>query len=123
MEGAVDGFEALRADEDGVGLGEAVETSAGGMPARWVIHAATMEMDFRTDAQIIEKAGLLYIADTRGFILSLDPATRATAVLNGDPNIGSPRGFAMDDSGAYYVGVLSTSGNYNIERALDVTGP
>jgi O-acetyl-ADP-ribose deacetylase (regulator of RNase III) len=39
-----------------IGLGEAVETSAGDMPARWVIHAATMEMDFRTDARIIEKA-------------------------------------------------------------------
>jgi O-acetyl-ADP-ribose deacetylase len=37
-------------------LGQAVETSAGDMPARWVIHAATMEMDFRTDAGIIEKA-------------------------------------------------------------------
>ena len=39
-----------------IGLGEAVETTAGGMPARWVIHAATMEMDFHTDAQIVEKA-------------------------------------------------------------------
>jgi O-acetyl-ADP-ribose deacetylase (regulator of RNase III) len=39
-----------------IGLGEAVETSAGDMPSRWVIHAATMEMDFRTDAAIIERA-------------------------------------------------------------------
>jgi O-acetyl-ADP-ribose deacetylase (regulator of RNase III) len=39
-----------------IGLGEAVETSAGDMPSRWVIHAATMEMDFRTDAAIIDKA-------------------------------------------------------------------
>jgi O-acetyl-ADP-ribose deacetylase (regulator of RNase III) len=39
-----------------IGLGEAVETSAGQMPAQWVIHAATMEMDFRTDAGIIEQA-------------------------------------------------------------------
>jgi O-acetyl-ADP-ribose deacetylase (regulator of RNase III) len=39
-----------------IGLGEAVETSAGAMPSRWVIHAATMEMDFRTDAAIIERA-------------------------------------------------------------------
>src|SRR4051794_28639415 len=39
-----------------IGLGDAVETTAGSMPARWVIHAATMEMDFRTDASIIEKA-------------------------------------------------------------------
>ena len=39
-----------------IGLGEAVETSAGDMPCRWVIHAATMEMDFQTDAEIIERA-------------------------------------------------------------------
>jgi O-acetyl-ADP-ribose deacetylase len=39
-----------------IGLGEAVETTAGAMPARWVIHAATMELDFRTDAEIIERA-------------------------------------------------------------------
>src|SRR5438445_9992518 len=37
-------------------LGEAVETTAGEMPCRWVIHAATMEMDFETDAAIIEQA-------------------------------------------------------------------
>ena len=28
-----------------IGRGEAVETSAGAMPARWVIHAATMGLD------------------------------------------------------------------------------
>jgi O-acetyl-ADP-ribose deacetylase (regulator of RNase III) len=39
-----------------IGLGEAVETSAGAMPARWVIHAATMGLDLRTDAQLVEKA-------------------------------------------------------------------
>jgi O-acetyl-ADP-ribose deacetylase (regulator of RNase III) len=39
-----------------IALGEAVETSGGTMPCRWVIHAATMEMDFRTDAATIEKA-------------------------------------------------------------------
>ena len=27
-----------------IGLGEAVETAAGELPARWVIHAATMEL-------------------------------------------------------------------------------
>jgi O-acetyl-ADP-ribose deacetylase len=39
-----------------IGLGEAIETTAGAMPARWVIHAATMEMNFHTDAEIIERA-------------------------------------------------------------------
>ncbi len=37
-------------------LGEAVETTAGDMPARWVIHAATMELGGPTSADIIERA-------------------------------------------------------------------
>ena len=39
-----------------IGLGEAVETTAGDMPARWVIHAATMELGGPTDADIIRRA-------------------------------------------------------------------
>ncbi len=39
-----------------IALGEAVETTAGEMPARWVIHAATMELGGPTSAEIIERA-------------------------------------------------------------------
>jgi O-acetyl-ADP-ribose deacetylase len=39
-----------------IGLGEAVETTAGEMPSRWVIHAATMELGGPTDAGIIRRA-------------------------------------------------------------------
>jgi O-acetyl-ADP-ribose deacetylase (regulator of RNase III) len=39
-----------------IGLGEAVETTAGHMPARWVIHAATMELGGPTSAEIIDRA-------------------------------------------------------------------
>jgi O-acetyl-ADP-ribose deacetylase (regulator of RNase III) len=39
-----------------LGLGEAVETTAGDMPARWVIHAATMELGGPTSADIIRRA-------------------------------------------------------------------
>jgi O-acetyl-ADP-ribose deacetylase (regulator of RNase III) len=39
-----------------IALGEAVETTAGDMPARWVIHAATMELGGPTSAEIIEQA-------------------------------------------------------------------
>src|ERR671930_1131358 len=39
-----------------IGLGEAVETTAGDMPARYVIHAATMELGGPTSAEIIERA-------------------------------------------------------------------
>jgi O-acetyl-ADP-ribose deacetylase (regulator of RNase III) len=39
-----------------IGLGEAVETTAGDLPSRWVIHAATMEPGGPTSADVIERA-------------------------------------------------------------------
>src|SRR5205085_6170395 len=39
-----------------IGLGECVETTAGDMPARWVIHAATMEPGGPTSAEVIRRA-------------------------------------------------------------------
>jgi O-acetyl-ADP-ribose deacetylase len=39
-----------------IGLGEAVETSGGEMPCRWVIHAATMELGGPTSADVIRRA-------------------------------------------------------------------
>ncbi len=39
-----------------IALGEAVETGAGELPARWVIHAATMELGGPTSADIIRRA-------------------------------------------------------------------
>jgi len=48
-----------------IGLGEAVETTAGEMPARWVIHAATMELGGPTSAEIIERATRSTLARAR----------------------------------------------------------
>lgn len=39
-----------------IDLGDAVETTAGEMPARWIIHAATMELGGPTSAEIIRRA-------------------------------------------------------------------
>lgn len=39
-----------------IGLGEAVETGGGRLPARWIIHAATMELGGPTSAEIIRRA-------------------------------------------------------------------
>jgi O-acetyl-ADP-ribose deacetylase (regulator of RNase III) len=51
-----------------IGLGEAVETTAGEMPSRWVIHAATMELGGPTSAEIIRRAtaSTLKLADELG---------------------------------------------------------
>ena len=39
-----------------VGVGEAIITSAGSLRAKYVVHAATMKMDFKTNEEIIRKA-------------------------------------------------------------------
>ena len=39
-----------------IGLGDAIETAAGDLPAKWVIHAATMELGGPTSAEIIRRA-------------------------------------------------------------------
>jgi O-acetyl-ADP-ribose deacetylase len=39
-----------------IALGDAVETGGGDLPARWVIHAATMELDLVTSADVIQRA-------------------------------------------------------------------
>ena len=43
-------------DRAPIGLGSAVATTAGDMPSRWVIHAATMELGGPTSAEIIRRA-------------------------------------------------------------------
>ena len=79
-----------------IGLGEAVETSAGDMPARWVIHAATMELDFRTDADIIERA-------TRSTLAKAEElGARSLALVAFGTGVG---GFALDDAARIMVGV------------------
>jgi O-acetyl-ADP-ribose deacetylase (regulator of RNase III) len=51
-----------------IDLGEAVATGAGELPARWVIHAATMHLGGPTSAEIIRKAtaSTLDVADEVG---------------------------------------------------------
>src|SRR5918911_1131134 len=79
-----------------IGLGEAVETTAGAMPARWVIHAATMELGGPTSAQIIERA-------TRS---TLDRAEqlgcRSLALVAFGTGVG---GFSLEEAARIMVGV------------------
>lgn len=51
-----------------IGLGDAVETAAGELPCKWVIHAATMELGGPTSADIIRRAttSTLRLADQLG---------------------------------------------------------
>jgi ornithine cyclodeaminase/alanine dehydrogenase-like protein (mu-crystallin family)/O-acetyl-ADP-ribose deacetylase (regulator of RNase III) len=51
-----------------IAIGDAVATTAGRLPARWVIHAAVMGQDLRTSAELIVRATLstLRVADELG---------------------------------------------------------
>ena len=51
-----------------IGLGDAAATTAGELPCKWVIHAATMELGGPTSAEIIRRAtaSTLRVADELG---------------------------------------------------------
>ena len=91
-----------------IGLGEAVETSAGRMPARWVIHAATMELGGPTSAQIIERATLA----------TLEKATelgcRSLALVAFGTGVG---GFPLDEAARIMVGAAREHGG-GLERIV-----
>src|ERR687887_436329 len=78
-----------------IGLGEAVETTAGDMPARYVIHAATMELGGPTSAEIIGKAteSTLAKADELG--------CRSLALVAFGTGVG---GFSLDEAARIMVG-------------------
>lgn len=91
------GGRAIRAESgerSPIGLGEAVETSAGDMPARWVIHAATMELGGPTSAHVIRRAtaSTLRRADELG--------ARSLALVAFGTGVG---GFGLDEAAAIEV--------------------
>jgi len=78
-----------------IGLGEAVETTAGDMPARWVIHAATMELGGPTSAEIIEQA-------TRSTLAKAEElGARSLALVAFGTGVG---GFPIDEAARIMVG-------------------
>jgi O-acetyl-ADP-ribose deacetylase len=78
-----------------IGLGEAVETTAGAMPARWVIHAATMELGGPTSGQVIERA-------TRSTLARAEQlGCRSLALVAFGTGVG---GFPLDEAARLMVG-------------------
>jgi O-acetyl-ADP-ribose deacetylase (regulator of RNase III) len=77
-----------------IGLGDAVETGAGDMPAHWVIHAATMEPGGPTSTDIIRRAtaSTLKRADELG--------ARSLALVAFGTGVG---GFPLDEAAAIEV--------------------
>jgi O-acetyl-ADP-ribose deacetylase len=77
-----------------IGLGECVETTAGELPCRWVIHAATMVLGGPTSAEIIRHAtaSTLAKADELG--------AKSLALVAFGTGVG---GFPLDEAAAIEV--------------------
>jgi O-acetyl-ADP-ribose deacetylase (regulator of RNase III) len=96
-------------DKAPIGLGEAIETTAGEMPARYVIHAATMELGGPTSAEIIERAtrSTLQRADELG-CCSLALVAFGTGV----------GGFPLDDAARLMVDAVRRHQPRALERVV-----
>jgi O-acetyl-ADP-ribose deacetylase len=77
-------------------LGAAIETTAGELPARWVIHAATMELGGPTSADIIEQATRSTLAKAEAL------GCRSLALVAFGTGVG---GFPLEEAAGIMVGV------------------
>ncbi len=92
-----------------IGLGEAVETTAGDMPARWVIHAATMELGGPTSPETIARA-------TRSTLRRADElGCRSLALVAFGTGVG---GFPLDEAAQLMVGAVRDHEPRSLERVV-----
>ena len=92
-----------------IALGDAVETTAGDMPARYVIHAATMELGGPTSAEIIANA-------TRSTLAKADElGCRSLALVAFGTGVG---GFALADAARLMVDVVRAHRPRSLERVV-----
>lgn len=92
-----------------IGLGEAVETSAGDMPARYVIHAATMELGGPTSAEIIARATESTLARAE------ELGCRSLALVAFGTGVG---GFPLDEAARIMVGAVRAHEPATLERVV-----
>lgn len=81
-----------------IGLGEAVATTAGALPCRWVIHAATMDLGGPTSAEIIARATAATLA------ISEELGARSLALVAFGTGVG---GFPLADAARLEVTELA----------------
>ena len=97
------------AEKAPIGLGEAVETTAGNMPARFVIHAATMELGGPTSAEIIARA-------TRATLKRADElGCRSLALVAFGTGVG---GFPLEDAARLMVDAVRDHAARSLERVV-----
>ena len=92
-----------------IGLGHAVETTAGDMPAQYVIHAATMELGGPTSAEIITQA-------TRSTLSKADDlGCRSLALVAFGTGVG---GFPLDEAARLMVDAVRGHDSRSLERVV-----
>src|SRR3954454_11622121 len=93
-----------------IGLGEAVETTAGDMPSRWVIHAATMvDPGGRSSADVIRQA-------TRSTLARADQlGARSLALVAFGTGVG---GFPLAEAARIMVGEARSFDGGSLERIV-----
>jgi O-acetyl-ADP-ribose deacetylase (regulator of RNase III) len=93
-----------------IGLGEAVETTAGNMPSRWVIHAATMvDPGGRSSADVIDKA-------TRSTLARADElGARSLALVAFGTGVG---GFPLGEAARIMVAAARSHEGESLERIV-----
>jgi O-acetyl-ADP-ribose deacetylase (regulator of RNase III) len=92
-----------------IGLGEAVETTAGALPARYVIHAATMAPGGPTSAEIIANA-------TRSTLRKADElGCRSLALVAFGTGVG---GFPLDEAARLMVGAVREHQPRSLQRVV-----
>jgi O-acetyl-ADP-ribose deacetylase (regulator of RNase III) len=92
-----------------IGLGDAVETSAGEMPARYVIHAATMELGGPTSGEVIARA-------TRSALRKADElGCRSLALVAFGTGVGR---FPLDEAARLMVGAVREHEAHSLERVI-----
>jgi O-acetyl-ADP-ribose deacetylase len=94
-----------------IGLGDAAATTAGELPCKWVIHAATMELGGPTSAEIIRRAtaSTLRVADELG--------ARSLALVAFGTGVG---GFPIDEAAQIEVEEVERhlAAGSNLERIV-----
>ncbi len=92
-----------------IGLGEAVATTAGEMPSRYVIHAATMELGGPTSADIIARA-------TRSTLRAADElGCRSLALVAFGTGVG---GFPLDEAARLMVEAVRQHRSSSLQRVV-----
>jgi O-acetyl-ADP-ribose deacetylase (regulator of RNase III) len=92
-----------------IAVGDAIATSGGTLPARWVIHGAVMSQDLRTSGKLVEETtrSVLRVAEELG--------ARSVALPAFGTGVG---GYPLEDCARVMIGVVRGHEPRSLERVV-----